>query len=83
MFQNTKTSRNLAKMLLVAVLFSTMSCSTEVKKEQSPNKIDRIGIGQIQVAEIDSCQYVIWSYGYAGGIVHKQNCKFCLARHAE
>lgn len=33
--------------------------------------------GFVYVVTRDSCEYVIWDGGYNGGIVHKQNCKFC------
>ena len=35
---------------------------------------------ETKVIEVDSCEYVTWSGLYKGGIVHKQNCKYCNER---
>ena len=68
--------------LLVAVIFcGCESDNPKQQEEQKPlNQIQSIETGYVQVVQIDSCEYVIWNYGYAGGIVHKQNCKFCVER---
>ena len=68
--------------LLVAVIFcGCESDNSEQQEEQKPlNQIQSIETGDVQVVQIDSCEYVVWNYGYAGGIVHKQNCKFCVER---
>jgi hypothetical protein len=71
-----------AYVLLVAVIFCGCgSDNPKQQEEQKPlNQIQSIETGYVQVVQIDSCEYVIWNYGYAGGIVHKQNCKFCVER---
>ncbi len=71
-----------AYVLLVAVIFCGCgSSNSEQQKEQKPlSQIQHIETGDVQVVQIDSCEYVVWNYGYAGGIVHKQNCKFCVER---
>jgi PBP1b-binding outer membrane lipoprotein LpoB len=71
-----------AYVLLVAVIFCGCgSSNSEQQKEQKPlNQIQSIETGDVQVVQIDSCEYVVWNYAYAGGIVHKQNCKFCAER---
>lgn len=41
---------------------------------------------KVRVFEVDSCEYVAYDTGTSDGgtsIIHKQNCKFCLARHAK
>ena len=35
----------------------------------------------IKIVEIDSCEYIIMKNNEAGGITHKQNCKYCARRH--
>lgn len=34
----------------------------------------------VSVFTVDSCEYVIYHGIQKGGIVHKQNCKFCKER---
>lgn len=36
--------------------------------------------GQIEIIEVDSCEYILFRDAYKGGICHKENCKFCNAR---
>lgn len=69
-----------AYVLLVAVIFC--GCGSDNSKQQKKplNKVQEIEYGIIQVLITDSCEYVVWNYSYAGGIVHKQNCKFCAER---
>ena len=40
---------------------------------------------KVRVFEVDSCEYIGFESGSEGGtsIIHKQNCKFCLARNAK
>lgn len=45
------------------------------------NKMQIIETGEVEVFAIDSCEYVTWSGYKCGGIVHKQNCKFCIKRN--
>lgn len=69
-----------AYVLLVAVIFCGCGSNNSEQQKQPLNKIQTIETGYVQVVSIDSCEYVVWNYGYAGGIVHKQNCKFCVER---
>jgi len=69
-----------AYVLLVAVIFCGCGSNNSEQQKQPLNKIQTIETGDVQVVSIDSCEYVVWNYGYAGGIVHKQNCKFCVER---
>jgi hypothetical protein len=66
--------------LLVGVIFCGCgSSNSEKQEEQKPlNQIQHIETDDVQVVQIDSCEYVV--YGHAGGILHKQNCKFCAER---
>lgn len=80
MFQNTKTSRNLAKMLLVAVLFSFIGCET-------PQGVRHKEDGY-SIIVIDNCEYIEvsnWVGSQSGyySITHKGNCKFCSSRKVE
>lgn len=93
MITSTKLTRNLAKLMLVAVLF--VGCvdknSQEVKQvEQSKNEgrtVYEFGFNKkVRIFEVDSCEYVAYDTGTSNGgisIIHKQNCKFCLARSAK
>lgn len=95
MITNTKLSSNFIKLLLCAVLFSLISCKeyatneignkeTVSITEDNNKKITGIGGGnEIYEIEIDSCEYIVFDGYKAGGIVHKQNCKFCLQRYAK
>ena len=65
--------------LLTAAVFS--SCSSQ--QEAPLNSVQKIEYGKIQVVEVDSCEYVVWHYSYSGGMVHKQNCKFCTERNKQ
>ena len=71
-----------AYVLLVAVIFCGCgsSNSKQQKKQKPLNQIQHIKTNTIQMIQIDSYKYVVWNYGYAGGIVHKQNCKFWVER---
>ena len=71
-----------AYVLLAAVIFCgcKSSISKQQKKQKPLNQIQHIKTNTIQMIQIDSYKYVVWNYGYAGGIVHKQNCKFCVER---
>ncbi len=72
--------------LLVAVIF----CGCELqnkqqKKEPKKNvEIEIMANSDFEIVVIDSCEYVVFNrvHGYvgAGGICHKQNCKFCEER---
>ena len=93
MITSTKLTHNLAKLMLVAVLF--VGCvdknSQEVKQvEQSKNEgriVYEFGFNKkVRIFEVDSCEYIAYDTGTSNGgtsIIHKQNCKFCLARSAK
>lgn len=66
--------------LLVAVIFCGCGSNNSEQQKEPLNKVQEIEYGRIQVLITDSCEYVVWNYSYAGGIVHKQNCKFCAER---
>jgi hypothetical protein len=38
--------------------------------------------GQIEVIQIEGCEYLALTGNRLGGIIHKQNCKFCAVRGA-
>jgi hypothetical protein len=47
---------------------------------ESNNSVKEIETGAIEVFIINDCEYIAWSGYKCGGIVHKQNCKFCIKR---
>jgi len=69
-----------AYVLLVAVIFCGCGSNNSEQQKEPLNKVQEIEYGRIQVLITDSCEYVVWNYSSAGGIVHKQNCKFCAER---
>ena len=82
MLKSTKLTRNLAKLMLVAVLFvGCKEVNQETKKVNAESVNDyEVSYKGVQILEIDSCQYVWCKKGYGAGLTHKGNCKFCLAR---
>ena len=94
MISNTKLSRNLAKLMLVAVLFIGCQNSSTNNKEvvvvEDEKKVGRVIYDygwntKVRIFEIDGCEYIGFDAGSEAGtsIIHKQNCKFCLARSAK
>ena len=67
-----------AYVLLVAVIFC--GCEVTNNNKEPLNYVKQVERGQLQVLEIDSCQYVVWDWIDVGGIVHKANCKYCVER---
>jgi hypothetical protein len=91
MISNTKLTRNLAKLMLVAVLFvgckNSSSNNEEVVIVEDEKKVGRIIYDygwntKVRIFEIDSCEYIGFDAGSEAGtsIIHKQNCKFCAER---
>ena len=85
MIPSRKLTRNLAKLMLVAVLF--VGCENRTIKEksvkaESVNDYEVSNQG-VQILVIDNCEYVWCKNGYGAGLTHKGNCKFCLARSAK
>lgn len=72
--------KNILIMLVLSVFFS---CNGEndyrIDKPGSTIKAVR-GNLDIIVFEIDSCEYVVANTRAGTSIIHKQNCKFCIAR---
>ncbi len=86
MISRTKLTRNLAKLMLVAVLFvgCKESNNADFVETKKSNKIVRLTMNNfIYITEVDSCEYIVFDGFEKGGIIHKQNCKFCLARSAK
>lgn len=78
-----ETIKNGAKVLLVAVIFS----SCEPINNEQIKKVDAIDLAGgevrnegVQILTIDSCEYVWCKNGYGAGLTHKGNCKYCLVR---
>lgn len=68
---------HLVQVLLVAVIFC--GCVEQTKTEPL-NEVKDVQRGNIQILEVDSCEYVVWDWFDTGCIIHKQNCKFCAER---
>ncbi len=63
-------------------MITIISFGCEKPKEKEPlNRVKNVQRGNIQVLEVDSCEYVVWDWFDTGGIVHKQNCKYCIDRN--
>ena len=66
--------------LLVAFLFMSCSSSTNnIVEEDKPTSGTKVR-GNINVVEVEGCEYIVWDWHDAGNIVHKHNCKFCAER---
>lgn len=77
------TFSNLAKWLLVAVIFSFTSCSQSNVNKKNTNVVLLAGGDDIKIIVVDSCEYLFYSAYSRMGLVHKGNCKFCLTRRCE
>lgn len=74
------------KILLLFVAALMMSCQINSEpKVSQPDSRESIALKRdIFIVEIDSCEYIIFNrptgYGGVGGIIHKENCKYCAER---
>lgn len=76
---NYKATLTYTSLLLIAVIF--YSCGTESNNQQ--NKVEAIRVDAnwgVQILTVDSCEYVWRKNGYAAGLTHKGNCKYCVER---
>lgn len=79
MFKKMPNASNLLYTMLVAVFF--VGCvNNDVPKKQIK---EVIGFSNVEVIEIDNCEYIYIPSGNGSWGSHKGNCKFCLARHAK
>lgn len=81
--RNLKLKSHFLYTFLVAVLLigcknENITTNFEEKTERNILKISRQN--WLHIAEVDSCEYIVFDGYKKGGIIHKQNCKFCLAR---
>ena len=70
-------------LLLVAFLFTVCSCKVESTNnivEEGKRTFGTKVRGNINVVEVEGCEYIVWDWFDAGNIVHKHNCKFCAER---
>jgi hypothetical protein len=65
--------------LIFLFIFALTSCGDMSQERINEQKIYRAGDG-FEILVIDSCEYVWCKNGYAGGLTHKGNCKFCAQR---
>lgn len=78
--KNLKLRSHFLYTLLVAVFIFGCKNTTDNKTE---NIVRAGGGNEVYITEVDSCEYLIFDGYKAGGIIHKQNCKFCLKRSAK
>jgi hypothetical protein len=66
--------------VLLAVVF-LVGCEDEnIPKKKIK---DVFAFSNVEVVEIDSCEYIYVPNGNASWGAHKGNCKFCLARRSK
>ena len=76
----------IATMLLVAFFYGCCDSSYKATENRQSFKNEPIYTNNnlafegIQILTIDSCEYVWCRLGYAGGLTHKGNCKYCAER---
>ena len=68
-----------AYVLLVAVFLVGCEDQNVPKKKIK----DIFAFSNIEVIEVDGCEYIYVPNGNASWGAHKGNCKFCLARNAK
>jgi hypothetical protein len=75
----TKTKHNtwVFYLILIAVIF--YACGQGVNTPRK-NSGFVISLGELQLVEIDSCEYLFGEWGTASVLTHKGNCKFCEER---
>lgn len=73
-------------LLLVSIAAIMIACdeTTEKSYNRQDAMSETITRDNIYVVEIDSCEYIVYNrhvgYSGAGGICHKENCKYCAER---
>ena len=102
MITSTKLTRNLAKLVLMAVLFvgcnknynkehniqtaSIISEPTIEEQQESRVKEERLHYTGITILTVDGHEYIHYRDGdnaaSVGGICHKIDCSFCLAKNS-
>lgn len=66
------------KPTLIILIFLLIGCKDSYRRSEIKEKMMN---NIVFVVTKDSCEYVVLGDGYhVGGIVHKQNCKYCLQR---
>ena len=65
------------KAIIFIVSLLTLTACNETGKTKT---IDNVSGTAFDVIEVDSCEYIIGSFGYRGYMAHKGNCKYCEQR---
>ena len=65
------------KAILIIIALLMLTACNETRKTKT---IDNVSGTAFDVIEVDSCEYVIGSFGYKGYMAHKGNCKYCEQR---
>lgn len=63
--------------ILLFAILSLVGCSEERKSTKINSKLMAINplSYEIYLEVIDGCEYLVMDGSYAGGIIHKENCK--------
>lgn len=69
--------KQILSFLLGGLAFLCIGC----KESNGTSATTEAGSGDLYVVSIDSCEYVVYDGYRNGGIVHKQNCKYCAKRN--
>lgn len=62
------------------IISQLLSGCNNSNNSTNPSNLIELDHGKYSISTIDSCEYITWNYSYAGNIIHKQNCKYCLQR---
>lgn len=81
-----KIALDMLRYLIVMLVTSSMfyQCYDSPESNAKPKTIEFIGNDlhdELQVMEIDSCEYLVGWWGNATVMTHKGNCKYCLKRY--
>jgi hypothetical protein len=67
------------KIFIPLLLIVLVGCS-EIPKEHRPIVSNPDILYGMNIVQVDSCEYVVYSSYQQSGITHKGNCKFCIER---
>lgn len=83
MFTNKNLFSNACKLVLCTVLLSTFTYCADGKKVDKKQLKDVFAFSNVEVVEIDSCEYIYVPNGNGSWGAHKGNCKFCAQRNSK
>lgn len=71
---------NMKKLIFIIAAMLVVGCKQMSREEMELNSIPIDAGPNVDIQVIGGCEYVVFKNGYAGGITHKGNCKFCEQR---